>query len=89
MLIGREKERRELLGAYESDEAKFVAVYGRRRVGKTYLVRQTFKDKLTFACSGQAHGKLRDQCSDGLHRSGMLDYRWVKRLPAGWRHLTC
>lgn len=83
MLIGREKERRELLGAYESDEAKFVAVYGRRRVGKTYLVRQTFKDKLTFACSGQAHGKLRDQLfgwTSSLRDAGLP----VGKTPTSW-----
>ena len=49
MFIGREKEKQELMRAYESSEAQFVAVYGRRRVGKTYLVRQTFKDKITFS----------------------------------------
>lgn len=49
MIIGREKEQQELREAYLSDESKFVAVYGRRRVGKTYLVRQTFKDSLTFS----------------------------------------
>ena len=49
MIIGRNKEQQELRDAYHSDESKFVAVYGRRRVGKTYLVRQTFKESLTFS----------------------------------------
>ena len=61
MFIGREKEKQELMRAYESSEAQFVAVYGRRRVGKTYLIRHTFKDKITFACSGQANGNLNNQ----------------------------
>ena len=61
MIIGRTKEKRELLSAYEADESEFVAVYGRRRVGKTYLVRQTFMGKMTFSHSGQAKGTLAEQ----------------------------
>ncbi len=39
MLIGRIKEKEILMGLLESEQSEFVAVYGRRRVGKTYLVR--------------------------------------------------
>ena len=48
MLIGREKEIQELRQAYDSDESKFVAVFGRRRIGKTYLVREVFQDNFAF-----------------------------------------
>lgn len=48
MLVGRENERRMLKEAYEADESKFVAIYGRRRIGKTYLVRETFENHFTF-----------------------------------------
>lgn len=37
-IIGREKEIAELNELYHSDKSEFVAVYGRRRVGKTFLV---------------------------------------------------
>ena len=37
-MVGRSKEIKELTRLYESDESEFIAVYGRRRVGKTYLV---------------------------------------------------
>ena len=53
-MIGRVKERDELVRMYESDESEFVAVYGRRRVGKTYLIREVFTDKFTFRHSGLA-----------------------------------
>ena len=42
MLIGRLEEQEELRSAYESEYSEFVAVYGRRRVGKTFLIRETF-----------------------------------------------
>lgn len=51
-MIGREKEIKELTERYESGCPEFVAVYGRRRVGKTYLVDETFKDRITFRHSG-------------------------------------
>lgn len=41
-IIGRKQEQKELLRLYESEESEMVVVYGRRRVGKTYLVNQTF-----------------------------------------------
>ena len=41
-IIGRKEEQRELHRLYESEEAELVVVYGRRRVGKTFLVNQTF-----------------------------------------------
>ena len=40
MLVAREKEKRVLLDALKAEEAQFIAVYGRRRVGKTYLTRR-------------------------------------------------
>jgi len=51
-IIGRKKEIEELNRLYHSDKAQFVAVYDRRRVGKTYLVNQVFKDKMTFHHTG-------------------------------------
>jgi len=52
MLIGREQEKRELLRAASSGESEFVAVYGRRRVGKTYLIRESFDYHFAFQHSG-------------------------------------
>ena len=46
---------------YESDESEFVAIYGRRRVGKTYLVRETFDGRFTFQHSGLARGGMKRQ----------------------------
>ena len=55
-MIGRSRERKMLLDALSSDESEFVAVYGRRRVGKTYLVRETFGGKFAFEHTGVKNG---------------------------------
>jgi len=51
-IIGRKKEIAELERLYNADNAEFVAVYGRRRVGKTYLIKEVFKDRFTFWHTG-------------------------------------
>ena len=51
-IIGREKEIRELHNLYNSGNAEFVAIYGRRRVGKTFLVDEALKRKITFRHAG-------------------------------------
>jgi len=52
MLIGRKQEIVTLKRFHESSEAEFLVVYGRRRVGKTFLVRQYFKDRFFFYATG-------------------------------------
>ena len=59
MLIGRKKEQKEFMRLYNSDESEMVVVYGRRRVGKTYLVNQVFAETgFTFKVTGLYKSKL-------------------------------
>lgn len=51
-IIGRKSEIEELERLYNSDRPEFVAVYGRRRVGKTFLIKQALKDRITFQHTG-------------------------------------
>ena len=62
-IIGREQEKKQLRRIYDSDVAEFVAVYGRRRVGKTYLIREFFKGEscIFFRSSGIHKGSLKKQ----------------------------
>ena len=51
-VIGRKEEVKELNRLFESNQAELVAVYGRRRVGKTFLINEVFKDKYSFKHTG-------------------------------------
>ena len=51
-MIGRKHELTELNNLYNSGKSEFVAVYGRRRVGKTFMIDETFKTKFTFRHAG-------------------------------------
>jgi len=62
-MVGRVKEIEELRRLAESDESEFVAVYGRRRVGKTYLIRETFADQFAFCHTGLPRATKRQQLS--------------------------
>ena len=60
-LIGRNKEKTQLLKAFNSSNSEFVVVYGRRRVGKTFLIRETYNYTFTFQHAGIAGGSMREQ----------------------------
>lgn len=83
MLIGRKAEQQELLRAFGSDYSEFVAVTGRRRVGKTFLVRETFDYTFVFQHSGLANQNTRAQLREFLQsllRCGLQKCR----IPADW-----
>lgn len=51
-IIGRKEEQKQLMDLYDSGKPEFLAVYGRRRVGKTFLIRETLRDQITFYHTG-------------------------------------
>lgn len=60
-LIGRAKEIERLERHLKSEDSEFIAIYGRRRVGKTFLVRQVFNEQFVFQLTGIANVGMRDQ----------------------------
>jgi len=60
-IIGRENEKEILDEMYQSGVSEFVAVYGRRRVGKTFLIREVFAGKLVFDAVGLSKAGIKDQ----------------------------
>ena len=68
MLIGREKEKEVLLNALNEEYSQFIAVYGRRRVGKTFLIRETFENRFDFQFTGAANLTYKIPCSGVISR---------------------
>jgi len=62
-IIGRQEEILELTDAYNSKDAEFIAVFGRRRVGKTYLINSLFSQKkcIYFHTTGIYKGSMNQQ----------------------------
>lgn len=76
MLIGRDYEKKELLSVLNSDSSEFIAIYGRRRVGKTYLIRETFNYRFTFQHTGMANCTSKKQLAsfrESLLEQGAAD----------------
>ena len=60
-LIGRKTEIKRLTEYVNSGKAELIVVYGRRRVGKTFLVKQFFNEKFTFYFSGAENASKKQQ----------------------------
>ena len=64
-MIGRKKEIEILNKLYDSKKSQFVAIYGQRRVGKTYLVNEVFEGRITFHHAGLSPIEYDEEVSDG------------------------
>ena len=62
-IIGRIEEKKLLDAIYHSARSEFVAVCGRRRVGKTFLIKEFFEKELVFHTSGVANSSKKEQIS--------------------------
>ncbi len=60
-IIGRKDEKAILDLAFKSSESEFIAIYGRRRVGKTHLIREYFGDAICFEMIGKHGAGLGEQ----------------------------
>lgn len=61
MIIGRKSEISLLESALHTNQSDFIAVFGRRRVGKTFLIREAFHNKFAFYHTGIAGACRQEQ----------------------------
>jgi predicted AAA+ superfamily ATPase len=90
-IIGREGEKRTLQQYYESDKPEFVAVYGRRRTGKTFLVKEFFADRFSFYITGLANATKDEQLDNfaaTLTAYGKTPYARAKDWVEAFRQLV-
>ncbi|MCX6227049.1 MAG: ATP-binding protein [Bacteroidia bacterium] len=59
--IGRKAEKGLLTNILKSQAPELIAVYGRRRVGKTFLIHNTYRSEIVFECSGIHNSTLKRQ----------------------------
>jgi hypothetical protein len=71
-MIGRKEEIEILESLKQSSQSAFVAAYGRRRVGKTYLIRHVFQDSFTFQMTGIGNVEMPQQL--GNFHGAMIRY---------------
>jgi uncharacterized protein len=64
IMIGRKKELATLTSLLNGNRSEFVAIYGRRRVGKTYLIRTAFQNNFAFQVTGLANATTAQQITN-------------------------
>lgn len=83
-LIGREEEVQVLDRLYHSENAEFLAIYGRRRVGKTFLITQYFKDRgIFFEITGSPNATTKEQLLN-FHEEFYSLFGGEKTAPDSW-----
>lgn len=82
-IIGRENEQTLLSDIFGSNRSEFVAVYGRRRVGKTFLIREFFEGNIQFQISGLANANTQEQLKNFYHTIRRYD-KTVDAIPGDW-----
>lgn len=84
-LIGRESEKTILTNALTSNRSELIVVYGRRRIGKTFLVRNVYKNHISFEFSGIHQVPLKEQLKN-FHLTLSSKMPNLKNLRVGSRH---
>lgn len=82
-IVGRDSELAKLAKYNQSGKAEFIALYGRRRVGKTSLIRYFFKDKFDFFASGVLEGDKEDQKTAFFN--ALSKYGYMGPAPKNWK----
>ncbi|NRB52737.1 MAG: ATP-binding protein [Saprospiraceae bacterium] len=85
-MIGRTKELEILKKAMASKKPELIAVIGRRRVGKTYLIRSFFKDRMNFEMVGLKDGNLEQQLRNFTYslKEAKRQFDPIETIPKDW-----
>ncbi len=84
-IAGRKDEMQILSDALDSHRSELIAIYGRRRIGKTYLIREYFNNKIVFSFTGLSTGKRAEQIKNFILKlSEVTDQFKEQKQPVDW-----
>jgi len=86
-VFGRERELKVLQNIWDSGEAEFLALYGRRRVGKTFLISEFFSAQkgIYFEVTGAKDGNMKEQLRNFIDAFSKCFYKGVSlQIPKNW-----
>jgi hypothetical protein len=83
-IVGRLREQAILKEVFENKKSELIAIYGRRRIGKTYLVREFYKQSIVFEVTGLFGASLQDQISNFTKEIRKRSRRTLRDLPKNW-----
>ncbi len=85
-IVGREKEITELKKYLSSEQSEFIAVYGRRRVGKTFLIKELLEEQFCFRMTGKENARFGEQLLNFSY--ALSDFFDDNRVPKNWKHVN-
>jgi len=95
LVIGRAKQKKIFKEALTSSKSEFMVVYGRRRVGKTFLIKNVLGKRINFEMTGIQDGSLNDQLqnfADKLSESSGAEVKapesWMQAFSLLKKHLS-
>ena len=80
-IVGRLHEQQLLTDTLASQRSELVAIYGRRRIGKTYLIREFFGDKVIFSFTGLSTGKRSAQIKNFILKLNEVTNEFKRETP--------
>jgi len=83
-IIGRAIEKLTLEEALNTERSELIAVYGRRRIGKTYLIREYYSKNILFSFSGLRNGTRPDQIENFMLELQELTIQFKDEKPENW-----
>ncbi|PCE65780.1 AAA family ATPase [Sediminicola luteus] len=83
-VIGRYREKQKLSEALESPRSELIAVYGRRRIGKTHLIRGFYGKHMVFSFTGLRNASRSDQLENFMIQLRERDNRFDNEVPKNW-----
>ncbi len=81
-LIGREQEATQIKKYVKNNRNELIAIYGRRRVGKTFLIRKLFNDQFDFHATGIIDGTFEDEL--GVFNEALEEYGYKGKKAKKW-----
>ncbi|MBQ9200255.1 MAG: ATP-binding protein [Lachnospiraceae bacterium] len=82
-MVGRKEEISILEDLLDSNKPEFLALYGRRRIGKTYLIKEFFNDSFSFYATGVQNVNTKQQLR--VFKEALVKYGDnTKTIPKDW-----
>jgi len=83
-IVGREVEKEKLEEALTTQRSELIAIYGRRRIGKTYLIREYYSRNIIFSFSGLRNGTRPDQIENFMLELNEFTDKFKDEKPENW-----
>ena len=83
-IVGRIAEQTALKETFENNKSELIALYGRRRIGKTFLIREFFKTSIVFEVTGLFDGNMNDQLDNFTKELKKRTKKFDLDVPNSW-----